>query len=139
MIKTASRPKRPLRTKRTSPFIDRVEVCVPPCVDVSAVRRARSRMQSPGAVSLLAETFSVLGDPTRLRIAYALSQHELCVCDIASVLEMSQSVVSHSLRALRQMRLVRSRKDGRIVYYTLDDDHIASLLRDGFKHVMETL
>ena len=96
-------------------------------------------MQEPDAVSLLAETFTVLGDPTRLRIAYALSQQELCVCDIASVLNMSQSVASHSLRALRQMRLVRSRKDGRVVFYALDDDHIASLLRDGFKHVMETV
>jgi len=96
-------------------------------------------MQPPESVSLLAETFSVLGDPTRLRIAYALSQQELCVCDLASVLGMSQSVISHSLRALRQMRLVRHRREGRIAYYALDDDHIASILREGFKHVMETL
>ena len=96
-------------------------------------------MQSHDAVSLLAETFSVLGDPTRLRIVYALSQQELCVCDLASVLDMSQSVVSHSLRALRQMRLVRHRRDGRIAYYSLDDDHIASLVGEGFRHVKETL
>ena len=96
-------------------------------------------MQPPDAVSLLAETFTVLGDPTRLRIAYALSQQELCVCDLASVLDMSQSVVSHSLRALRQMRLVRHRREGRIAYYALDDDHISSLLGEGFRHVMETL
>src|SRR5215211_881191 len=79
-------------------------------LDPRAVQRARNRMQAPEAVSLLAETFSVLGDPTRLRIAFVLSQQELCVSDIAEVLSMSQSVVSHSLRALRQMRLVRHRR-----------------------------
>lgn len=108
-------------------------------LDPRAVERARHRMQAPEAVNLLAETFSVLGDPTRLRIAFVLSQHELCVSDIADVLSMSQSVVSHSLRALRQMRLVRHRREGRTAFYMLDDDHIASLLHEGFKHVMEGL
>ena len=108
-------------------------------LDPRAVQRARNRMQAPEAVNLLAESFGVLGDPTRLRIAFVLSQQELCVSDIADVLSMSQSVVSHSLRALRQMRLVRHRREGRTAFYTLDDDHIASLLHEGFKHVMEGL
>ena len=86
---------------------------------------------------MLAETFKVLGDPTRLRIVHALSRDELCVCDIATVLGVEQSVVSHSLRALRQMRLVRYRKEGKIAYYTLDDDHIAALVTEGFRHVEE--
>ena len=94
-------------------------------------------MRAPEAVLSLAETFRVLGDPTRLRIAYALSRDELCVCDLATVLGVSQSVVSHSLRALRQMRLVRYRKDGKIAYYMLDDDHIGALLGEGFRHVEE--
>ena len=85
----------------------------------------------------LAETFKLLGDPTRLRIAYALSREELCVCDLANVLGVSQSVVSHSLRALRQMCLVRSRRDGKIAYYSLDDAHIAQLIDQGFRHVEE--
>ena len=94
-------------------------------------------MKPPETVSALAETFRVLGDPTRLRIAFALSREELCVCDLATLLGVSQSVVSHSLRALRQMRLVRYRKAGKIAYYALDDAHIASLIGEGFRHVEE--
>lgn len=113
------------------------DLCETRCVDERKVRRARQAMRAPEAVLSLAETFRVLGDPTRLRIAYALSRDELCVCDLATVLGVSQSVVSHSLRALRQMRLVRYRKDGKIAYYMLDDDHIGALLGEGFRHVEE--
>ena len=94
-------------------------------------------MRSPEAVAALAETFKVLGDPTRLRLAFALAREELCVCDLATLLGVSQSVVSHSLRALRRMQLVRYRKDGKIAYYALDDDHIATLVEQGFEHVEE--
>lgn len=94
-------------------------------------------MKAASAVAALAETFRVLGDPTRLRIVYALSRAELCVCDLANVLGASQSVVSHSLRALRQMRLVRYRRAGKVAYYALDDAHIASLVAEGFRHVAE--
>ncbi|HKS26524.1 MAG TPA: metalloregulator ArsR/SmtB family transcription factor [Pyrinomonadaceae bacterium] len=108
-------------------------------VDERRVRRARRAMKSDEAVSSLAETFKILGDPTRIRLAFALSREELCVCDLANLLGVSQSVVSHSLRALRQLKLVRFRKEGKIAYYTLDDDHIASLLEEGFRHVEELL
>jgi ArsR family transcriptional regulator len=113
------------------------DLCEVRCVDEPKVRRTRQAMKSPQAVTTLAETFKVLGDPTRLRIAYALAREELCVCDLATVLGVSQSVVSHSLRALRQMRLVRYRKEGKIAYYALDDDHIGALLAEGFRHVEE--
>ncbi len=116
---------------------DASDICEVQCVDEPKVRRTRQTMKSPEVVSTLAETFKVLGDPTRLRITYALSRNELCVCDLATVLGVSQSVVSHSLRALRQMRLVRYRKEGKIAYYVLDDDHIGSLLGEGFRHVEE--
>ena len=116
---------------------DKADLCEVRCVDEPKVRRTRQAMKPAPAVMTLAETFKVLGDPTRLRIAYALSRDELCVCDLATVLDVSQSVVSHSLRALRQMRLVRYRKVGKIAYYVLDDDHIASLLTEGFRHVEE--
>jgi len=115
------------------------DLCDVRCVDERKVRLARREMRGPEAVAGLSETFRVLGDPTRLRIAYALSRNELCVCDLANVLGVSQSVVSHSLRALRQMRLVRYRKAGKIAYYTLDDDHIGRLLDEGFRHVEELL
>lgn len=101
--------------------------------------QVRRRLKPPAAVLLLAETFRTLGDPSRLRIVHALGLQELCVCDIAAAVGMSQSAVSHSIRALRQLRLVRSRKDGKTTYYRLDDDHIGRLLADGFEHVEEQL
>ena len=112
-------------------------MCEVRCIDARKVQRARKQMKPAEAVAALAETFKILGDPTRLRIAYALAREELCVCDLAAVLGVSQSVVSHSLRALRQMRLVRYRKEGKIAYYARDDDHIGILLAEGFRHVEE--
>lgn len=108
-------------------------------VDEKRVKRVRSAMKSNEAVAALAETFKILGDPTRVRIAFALAREELCVCDLANLFNVSQSVVSHSLRALRQMKLVKFRKEGKIAYYTLDDEHIAHLLDEGFRHVEELL
>ena len=86
-------------------------------------------------VTHLADLFSALSDPTRLRIISALLEGESNVGDIATQLEMTESAVSHQLRGLRQLRLVRSRKAGRQVYYTLDDDHVARLYRLGLDHV----
>ena len=106
-------------------------------VDAAKVNAVRKAMKPPEAVHLLAETFKILGDPTRIKIAFALAREELCVCDIANLLGVSQSAVSHSLRTLRQMKLVRFRKVGKIAYYRLDDDHIATLLDEGFRHVEE--
>jgi len=85
----------------------------------------------------LAETFRVLGDPTRVRILDALSGGELCVCDIAELVGISESAVSHQLRLLRGMRLVRPRRAGRLVYYAIDDQHIMELLRQALTHVEE--
>jgi ArsR family transcriptional regulator, lead/cadmium/zinc/bismuth-responsive transcriptional repressor len=85
----------------------------------------------------LAETFKVLGDPTRVRILDALARAEVAVCDLAGLLGLTQSAVSHQLRLLRSMRLVRSRRDGRHIYYAVDDDHIAKLFKQGLEHVQE--
>ena len=89
-------------------------------------------------VEALAETFRVLGDPTRVRILDALSAGELCVCDIASLVGISESAASHQLRLLRGMRLVRPRRAGRLVYYAVDDQHILELLRQASTHVQES-
>jgi len=89
------------------------------------------------AVEALAETFRVLGDPTRVRMLDALSAGELCVCDIASLVGISESAVSHQLRLLRGMRLVRPRRAGRLVYYAVDDQHILELLNQALTHVEE--
>lgn len=108
-------------------------------IDEKKVKNVRKAMKSVAAVSALAETFKILGDSTRIKIAFALSKEELCVCDIANLLGVSQSAVSHSLRVLRQMKLVKFRKEGKIAYYSLDDEHISNLLDIGFRHIEETL
>ena len=115
------------------------DACEVDFVDARKVKRVQRAMKSAEAVSALAETFKLLGDPTRIRIAFALSREELCVCDLAYLVGASQSAVSHSLRALRQMKLVKFRKEGKIAYYKLDDDHIAHLLAEGFGHIEELL
>ena len=86
----------------------------------------------------LAETFKVLGDPTRVRIISMLCAGELCVKELAEALELSQSAVSHQLRVLRNLHLVQSRKEGRSVYYALDDDHVLALFSQGLDHVNHT-
>jgi ArsR family transcriptional regulator len=108
-------------------------------IDERKVKRVARAMKSAEEVGMLAETFKILGDPTRVKIAFALAREELCVCDLANLLAISQSAVSHSLRALRQMNLVKFRKEGKIAYYSLDDQHIAQLLDEGFRHVEELL
>lgn len=87
---------------------------------------------------IVAETFGVLGDPTRVRLVHALSLSELCTTDLAAAVGMSESAVSHQLRTLRQLHVVRSRREGKLVYYSLNDDHIRSLFQQGLEHVFET-
>ena len=101
------------------------------------VHRAPSKL-SDDVVHALAETFRVLGDPTRVRILDAISTGELCVHDIAARAAISESAASHQLRLLRGMRLVRTRRAGRLIYYALDDHHIIELLRQALTHVQET-
>ena len=97
----------------------------------------RGALLQPRAVEALADTFRVLGDPTRVRILDALSHGELCVFDIASLVGISESAASHQLRLLRNTRIVRSRREGRMIFYTLDDKHILALFRQGLRHVQE--
>jgi DNA-binding transcriptional ArsR family regulator len=101
------------------------------------VRRVAKILPSQEAVERLSEIFSVLGDPTRTKILFSLSREELCVCDLARLLGLSESAASHQLRLLRAMRLVKYRKAGKMAYYSLDDDHIADLIKQGLKHVEE--
>lgn len=116
----------------------RDDLCEVRCIDAAKVMRARRAMKPEDSVKRVSDTFSVLGDPTRLRIAHALAREELCVCDLGTLLGLSQSTISHSLRALRQMRLVRYRKEGKIAYYSLDDDHITRILGVAFEHAEES-
>jgi ArsR family transcriptional regulator, lead/cadmium/zinc/bismuth-responsive transcriptional repressor len=97
----------------------------------------KARLLDEASVTDLAETFKVLGDTTRVRILDALARAEVPVCDLASLLGLTQSAVSHQLRLLRSMRLVKSRRDGRHIYYMADDQHITALFEQGLEHVQE--
>lgn len=85
----------------------------------------------------LSEFFKVFGDSTRIKILYVLSQSEMCVCDIATLLQMGQSAISHQLRVLKQMRLVSFRREGKTVFYSLADAHIQTILAQGMEHISE--
>ena len=105
--------------------------------DADALSVVRRQLLEARTVEALAEVFNLLGDPTRVRLVDALSHGERCVCDLASLVGLSESAVSHQLRLLRAARLVRVRRDGRHSYYSLDDHHVVGLLHDTRKHVEE--
>lgn len=110
-------------------------VCDDRVVHMDAVRAARTRLPKQAWLAGMADLFATLGDPTRLRILAALSEGELCVCDLAAAIGQSDSAVSHHLRLLRELALVRSRRDGRLVYYALNDTHVDALYRQAVAHV----
>ncbi|MDR1272846.1 MAG: metalloregulator ArsR/SmtB family transcription factor [Clostridiales Family XIII bacterium] len=124
-----------LKDVRDDIFTDRCDCDV---IHEDAVERARENMPNPEVQIGLAELFKVFGDPTRVRILCALRQGEMCVCDIAFLLGMTKSAISHQLRVLRQTNLVKYRKDGKTVYYSLDDDHVAEIIDVGAEHVKHT-
>lgn len=108
-------------------------------VHPAAVQAARRSLCSEEELTLIADTFQILANPTRLQIVRALASWELCVSDLAAAVGASQSAVSHHLRQLRQMRLVRYRRDGKLTFYSLDDEHVARLFELGLEHVREEL
>ena len=99
----------------------------------------RVLLEMPDEESLydLAELFKVFGDTTRIRILYVLFEAEMCVCDIAKILNMTQSAISHQLRVLKQARLVRNRREGKQIYYSLADDHVRTIIGQGMDHIEE--
>ena len=101
------------------------------------VERVRKEMPGEDTLYDLAELFRIFGDSTRIRILYVLFESEMCVCDIAQLLGMTQSAISHQLRALKNARLVESRRDGKTVFYSLADDHVKTMINQGLEHVCE--
>ena len=110
------------------------DVCEIVYIDEPQVKAVRAQMPDDEQVEEVSAIFKVLSDPTRVRIVFALSRAELCVCDIAALLGLSMSAVSHQLRLLRNRGLVRYRKEGRLAYYFLDDDHTGQLLQEALAH-----
>lgn len=115
--------------------IQPVDRCAETIIDQARVKNAHQALLDDLSAAHLAAIFKALADPTRIRIVSVLAETELCVCDLAATLRMSQSAVSHQLRLMRDMRLVKSRKDGRMVYYSLDDEHIHDLFQRGLEHI----
>lgn len=103
------------------------------------VAKVKENMPEVESLYDLAELFKVFGDSTRVRILWALDSSEMCVCDIAYLLNMTQSAISHQLRVLKQAELVKSRRDGKIVYYSLADEHVRTIFDQGLSHISEKL
>ncbi|MGO9378998.1 MAG: ArsR/SmtB family transcription factor [Dissulfurispiraceae bacterium] len=128
-------PKGPSSTPESS--LKGTPVCQVSAIDQKKVLLVAKKMEDAGTLMKVAETFSALADLTRTRIISALSIEELCVCDIAALLHTTKSAVSHQLRLLRNMRLVKYRKEGKMVFYSLDDEHITNLIGECLRHVNE--
>ncbi|MBI5374317.1 MAG: helix-turn-helix transcriptional regulator [Candidatus Schekmanbacteria bacterium] len=104
-------------------------------IDRKRVESVSKQLLNDTAAIELAELYRALGDGTRVKILYTLSLGEFCVCDISSLLGMSSSAISHQLRILRSLRLVKNRRAGRVIYYSLDDEHVVRLFEEGLKHI----
>lgn len=112
-------------------------VCSCTVLHEDVIAHARQGMPEEEQLYDLAELFKVFGDSTRIRILYALTASEMCVCDIAALLNMTQSAISHQLRILKAARLVKHRKAGKVVFYSLNDSHVAHIFAQGLEHVKE--
>ena len=114
-----------------------VPCCEESLVHTDAVEKVRSRLPLDERLYDLAELFKIFGDSTRVKILYALLESELCVCDIAKLMEVTQSAVSHQMRVLKNSKLVKFRREGKTVYYSLADDHVLHILDQGMEHILE--
>jgi ArsR family transcriptional regulator len=118
--------------------MDAVETCVTKGIHRDIIRTVKRNMPDQVALYDVADLFKLFGDSTRLGILWALSESEMCVCDLCALLKMKQPAVSHQLKNLKQSRIVKARRDGKIVYYSLDDEHIRVLLKLGMEHIQES-
>ncbi|MEH0023123.1 MAG: metalloregulator ArsR/SmtB family transcription factor [Desulfobacter sp.] len=112
-----------------------MDLCSEKCIHLEQVKKTAKTMPDADVISGMAEIFKALSDPSRLRIVTALMDREHCVCDIAAICNQSESAISHQLRLLRNLRVVRNRREGKIVYYALDDEHVRSLLQMSLDHI----
>lgn len=114
-----------------------VDCCDQPHTHEEVLARVEAEMPGEDTLYDLTELFRILGDSTRVRILYVLFESEMCVCDIAALLGMTQSAISHQLRALKGARLVKARRDGKTVFYSLADDHVKTIIDSGLEHIRE--
>ena len=112
-----------------------MDICNCTIIHEDIVSKVKKVMPKEEKLYDLAELFKVFGDTTRIKILHALFEEEMCVCDIAALLGMNQSAISHQLRVLKQAGLVKFRKEGKVVYYSLDDEHVKNIFEQGFIHI----
>jgi len=124
-------------TKAQQRAQETIESCITKGIHRNVIRTVKKSLPDPIHLYDLADLFKLFGDSTRLGIIWALSESEMCVCDLCALLKMKQPAVSHQLKNLKQARIVKSRRDGKVIYYSLDDDHIRKLLNLGMEHVLE--
>jgi ArsR family transcriptional regulator len=117
--------------------IQPIEICDCDVIHEEIVNKVREKMPQEETLYDLAELFKVFGDSTRIKILWALDESEMCVCDIAFLLNMTQSAISHQLRVLKQAELVKSRREGKIVFYSLEDEHVKQIFDQGLIHISE--
>lgn len=117
--------------------VDKVEQCSYIHVHEEIVSKVKNEVPKEELLYDLADFFKVFADSTRVKILYVLMCEEMCVCDLAQILGMTQSAISHQLRMLKQMDLVRNRRDGKTIFYSLADDHIRLILNQGMEHINE--
>ena len=121
----------------SSRIIEDIDRCDCTTIYEEVVGKVRNGMPREDTLMDLSDTFKVFSDSTRLKILCALIQAEMCVCDIAALLGMTQSAVSHQLRVLKQANLVKNRRDGKVVYYSIADAHVETIINNGMEHVLE--
>ncbi|MCB2170175.1 MAG: metalloregulator ArsR/SmtB family transcription factor [Deltaproteobacteria bacterium] len=124
-------------TKAQQRAQETIESCITKGIHRNIIRTVKQSLPDPIHLYDLADLFKLFGDSTRLGIIWALSESEMCVCDLCALLKMKQPAVSHQLKNLKQARIVKSRRDGKVIYYSLDDDHIRKLLNLGMEHILE--
>lgn len=120
-----------------NPLIPDIDKCDCTIIHEDVVNDVRGHMPNEEDLMDLADFFKVFGDTTRVSILCALFKSEMCVCDIAALLGMTKSAISHQLRVLKQSKLVKNRRDGKVVYYSLDDEHVKNIFDQGLSHVEE--
>jgi len=116
---------------------NKVENCNCNIIHNDVIKKVRENMPKDEVLNDVAEFFKVFGDSTRIKIICSLFKSEMCVCDLSALLGVSQSAVSHQLRTLKSARLVRYRREGKVVYYSLDDEHIKTIFDEGLNHITE--
>ncbi len=114
-----------------------IECCEESVVHTDLVSSVRARLPEENKMQDLAELFKIFGDTTRIRILFVLFESEMCVCDMAETLNMTQSAISHQLRLLKANGLIRARRQGKSVFYSLADDHVSTIMKQGWEHIME--